>query len=182
MISKPIALLLATVLFAVAAYAGEQGHQKIEIKVISVDDDGETELTLDGDDLGFSLSEMQVGENRSVVDKEGRPILITRNEDGYSFDVDGKTIDMPLLGDHGGVHEAVDVQVMHEGMVHEGHKAMMAGDGVMIMSAKDIDAATQEIIRNALTAAGHTSVHFETGMNGGPHQIRVVTEAVEIKK
>jgi hypothetical protein len=187
MSTRQIALLLATVIFAAAAYAGDKEHQKMEIKVISEDGDGETHLTLDSDDLDFDLHEMQVGENRSIIDKEGRTVLVTRKEDGYSFDIDGKTIDMPLIGPHGekmewtfdGDHdEDVDIHVMHGGM---GHPPMMFDDGVMIISGKEIDAATQEIIRNALEATGHENVHFADRPEGGPHRVHVVKEVVEVK-
>ena len=44
---------------------------------------------------------MQEGENQAIVDEQGRTILITREADGFRFDVDGKSIKMPLLnGDH----------------------------------------------------------------------------------
>jgi len=45
---------------------------KMKIKVIADDGDGETYLTLDSDDLGFNLHDMAVGENRSIANKEGR--------------------------------------------------------------------------------------------------------------
>ena len=178
--TRQIALLLATVLFATAAYAGDQEHQKIEIKVISDDGDGETHLSLDSEELGFNLRDMQVGENRSVVDKDGRTILVTRKEDGFTFGVDGKTIDMPMFGAHGERHENYDVHVMHDGMAHERHMAMMAEDGVMVVSGNEIDAATQELIRNALNAAGYESVHFASGHEGGPHQVRMIKEVVKV--
>jgi len=177
--TRQIALLLATVLFAATAYAGDNEHHKMRIEVVSDDGDGETRLTLDSDKLGFKLRDMQLGENRSVVDEEGRTVLITRLEDGYAFDVDGKTINMPLPGNHGEHHGNVDVRVVHDGMPH---KAMMDGEGVVIISGKEIDAATQEIIRNALTAAGHEEVHFADGHKGGPHQVRVVREVVEVEE
>lgn len=177
--TRQIALLLATALFAATAYAGDNEHHKMRIEVVSDDGDGETRLTLDSDKLGFKLRDMQLGENRSVVDEEGRTVLITRLEDGYAFDVDGKTINMPLPGNHGEHHKNVDVRVMHDGMPH---KAMMDGEGVVIISGKEIDAATQEVIRNALTAAGHEEVHFADGHKGGPHQVRVVKEVVEVEE
>jgi len=62
--AKQTATLLATVLFATAAYSSENPHHN-----------------------------MQVGDNRSVVDKNGRSILVTRAEENFSFDIDGKTID-----------------------------------------------------------------------------------------
>jgi len=192
MANKQMATLLATLLFAAIAYAGDKDHQTMEIMVVSDDGGGETHLTLDSDDLDLNLHDMQVGENRSIVDKEGRSILVTRVEDGYSFDVDGKTIDMPLFGAHGeamswtvdGEHDGnVDVRVMHGGM-HPPmpHKGMMAEEGVMIISGKEIDAATQQIIRTALEAAGHENVHFAGGKDGGPHQLHMIKEVVEVKE
>ena len=186
--AKQFATLLATVLFAAAAYAGEKDHSAIEIVVISDDAAGKTRLTLDSDDLGFNLQDMQIGENRAIVDKEGRSILITRGEDSYSFDVDGKTIEMPLFDSHENMalwasdadHTSnVDVRVMHEGMAPN---VMVHDQGVMIFSGKKIDEATQQIIRTALESAGHESVHFAGGDEGGPHQVRVIKKVVEIKE
>jgi hypothetical protein len=179
MTTRQIALLLATVIFGAAAYAGDPGHQKVEIRVIADDGDGETHLALDSDDLDFDLHEMQVGENRSIVDKEGRTVLVTRTEDGYSFDIDGKTIDMPLIGAHGGKMEwTIDSE--HD--KHMGPPPTMFDDGVVIVSDKEIDTATQEIIRNALQAAGHENVHFADKPEGGPHRVHVVKEVVERKE
>lgn len=191
MTAKQIATLLATVLFAASVYAGEKGHHKMEIKVISDDGDGETHLVLDSDDMDFNLHDMQVGENRSIVDKEGRSILVTRGEEGFSFDVDGKTIDLPLLeghdggnvwvskGDHG---QDVDVRVMRMGNHRgKGPHPMMDDEGVVIFSGKEIDEATQQIIRTALESAGHENIHFAGGDNGGPHGLHMIEKVVEVE-
>lgn len=188
MTAKQIATLLATVLFAAAAYAGEKGDHKMEIKVITDDGDGETHLVLDSDDLGFNLHDMQVGENRSIVDKEGRSILITRGEESFSFDVDGKTIEMPVFAGHKGDHmKDVDVRVMRMGHHNgkgphaKGPHAMMDDQGVVIFSGKQIDAATQQVIRTALESAGHENVHFAGGDHGGPHGVHVIEKVVEVE-
>jgi hypothetical protein len=192
MTAKQIATLLATVLFAAAAYAGEKGDHKMEIKVITDDGDGETHLVLDSDDMGFKLHDMQVGENRSIVDKEGRSILVTRGEDGFSFDVDGKTIEMPLFEGHedgnvwvskGDHATEVDVRVMRMGdHGGKGLHRMKGGDqGVVIFSGKEIDEATQQLIRTALESAGHENVHFAGGDNGGPHGVHVIEKVVEVE-
>lgn len=184
--AKQLTTLLATVLFVAAAYAGEKDHSAIKIVVVGDDVAGETRLTLDSDNLGFNLHDMQVGENRAIVDKEGRSILITRGEDSYSFDVDGKTIEMPLFDSHEsmalwaphGDHTSnVDVRVMHDGMAPN---VMIDDEGVMIFSGKEIDEATQQIIRTALESAGHENVHFAGGDEGAPHQVRVIKKVVEI--
>lgn len=99
---KQFAVFVVMGLFATTVWSGEESHQKIEIKVISDDGGDRTHLVLDSDELGFNLHDMQLGENQSVVDKEGRAVLITRTEDGFTFEVDGKTIEMPAFD---GLHE-----------------------------------------------------------------------------
>lgn len=187
---KQVAVLAATVLFATAAFSGDKVHPKLEIKVVSDDGSGESVVVLDSDTLGFDMHEMQVGENRSVVDKNGRAVLITRNEDGFTMDVDGKTIDLPAIGrhhdakvwaHHGAGNSDVDVRVIR---AHPGGDPM-GKDGVLIFSGKEIDAATQELIRTALAAAGHDEVRFADGTEGGPHQVHVIKkfhEKVEISE
>lgn len=192
---KQFAVFVVIGLFASTVWSGEKAHQKIEVKVISDDGEGQTHLILDSDELGFNLHEMQVGENQSIVDKDGRAVLVTRNENGFSFDVDGKTIEMPAFdGLHennvwisdGGSAPEVDVQIRtlgggmgrHHGMAP---RAMFAEEGVMIISGKKIDDATQQVIRTALESAGHESVHFAGGDEGGAHQIHVVKEMVEVE-
>lgn len=192
---KQIALFVMIGLFASTVWSGEQVQQKVKIEVIADDDDGETRLIIDSDDLDFNLHEMQVGENQSFVDKDGRAVLVTRTEDGFSFDVDGKTIEMPAFNGHheknvwisdDGSAPEVDVQIhtmgggmgRHHGMAP---RAMFAEEGVMIISGKKIDDATQQVIRTALESAGHESVHFAGGGEGGPHQVHVVKKVVEVE-
>lgn len=189
---KQFAVFVVIGLFATTVWSGEERHEKIEVKVISDGGSDGTHLVLDSEELGFNLQDMQVGENQSVVDKDGRAVLITRNEDGYSFEVDGKTIDMPAFDGHvekkvwvrkGGSAPEVDVRVMHKGDgMHPGMAphAMMEDGGVMIISGKEIDAATQQLIRTALESAGHESVHFAGGGEGGPHRIHVTEKVVEV--
>ncbi len=187
--AKQLATLVATVLFAAAAYSSEQIHHKMEIKVIADDGNGGTHFVLDSDDLDFNLHDMQVGENQSIVDKDGRSILITRGEDGFTFDVDGKTIEMPLFEGHddgrvwvaGGPHMGdveFDVRVMHDGMASRA----MGRDGVIIISRNEIDEATQQIIRTALESAGHESVHFTGGHGGGLHEMVFIEKHVEVSE
>lgn len=98
-VAKVITSLVAIGLFG-AAVAQDEARVQIEVKT----DDGHgglTHIALDGDDLGVNLHDMQEGENQAIVDEQGRTILITRETDGFRFDVDGKSIKMPLLdGDH----------------------------------------------------------------------------------
>lgn len=194
--AKQIATILATVLFAAMAFAGDKKQHEMKIELITDDGDDATHLTLDSADLGFNLHDLEVGETRSVVDKEGRPIQISRNEEGFAIDVDGKTIDMPafdgphgkgnvwvMKGDHGDNID-IDVEMLHEG--GSGHHMMktkvMGAEGVMIISDKEVDEATQAVIKAALESAGHEGVHFAGGYGeGGPHKVHVVKKVVEVE-
>lgn len=121
---KIIISLVAVGLFGVAV-AQDQTRVKIEVKTDDGDGEG-VHIALDGDDLGINLHDMQEGENQAIVDEQGRTILITREADGFRFDVDGKTIKMPMLdgdgdgdGDtlmkiHSDHNAIVDVHVAHE--------------------------------------------------------------------
>ena len=182
--SKVVVSVAAIGLFGVAI---AQDQTRVQIEVISDDTDHEVvRIELDSDNMGFNLHDMQEGENRSIVDKDGRTILVTRNADGYSFDVDGKTIDMPLMasGHHGVViadaehGENVDVRVMRHGNI-----AMPVHmDGTMIMTGKPVDEATQQAIRSLLESAGHGSeVRFidREGIHEA-HQVHAIEKRVEI--
>lgn len=185
-------LLLAMALgLATTAFAGEE--MKMKVVVVEDSGDGEVRIDLDSDDIGFNLDELQEGETRSIVDKDGQSILVTRTADGFTFDVDGKTIDMPMMG---GDHDKmvwvdedgdadVDFHVMRKGkFIGEDHMG-----STMIMSAAPIDEATQQVIKSALASAGHDSeVHFIThethhgAGHGGKHRVKVVKKVVEVKE
>ncbi len=186
-----ILLLAAALGLATIAFAGEE----MKMKVVVVEDggDGEIRIDLDSDDIGFNLEELQEGESRSIVDKAGRSIVVTRKADGFTFDVDGKTIDMPMLGgDHNKLvwvdedgDTDVDVHIMKNAtFIGEDHMG-----STMIMSADPIDEATQQVIKSALESAGHDSeVNFVThgahhgAVHGGDHQVKVIKKIVEIKE
>ncbi len=186
---RKLALVLAALGMATVALAGEHMKTKMVIAVVDSDSQGEVRLELDSDDLGFDLHDMQEGENRSIVDESGRSILITREADGYAFDVDGKTIKMPLFDDdlHGAVWMSdgdhgdfdFDIDVMHDVSVAGAHGM----DGVMIVSQKPIDEATQQAIKSMLQSAGHgDEVRFidTEGADGGPHMIKVIEKKVVV--
>lgn len=128
---RNIVSIAAATLLASAAVAGEEMHTKMKIAVVDGSDDGEVRIELDSDELGFNLHDMQVGENQSIVDSSGRSVLVTREADGFAFNVDGETIKLPELdaeNDAVWVERAhddsdVDVHVVHdESATHDGHK------------------------------------------------------------
>ena len=120
--AKNMISLVAASVLASAALAGEEMQTKMKMVVVDGDADGEVRLELDSDELGFDLHDMQVGENQSIVDSQGRNVLVTREEDGFSFDIDGKKIRLPAFdGEHErvwvqkiGADEDVDVHVIHD--------------------------------------------------------------------
>ena len=162
------------VTFAVAALmlassAMAEIDMQMHIK-IAIDDGSGGEgifLNLDSETMGFALHDMQVGEIQSVVDESGRSILINREADGIKFEVDGTTIKMPLFG---GEHEAIWIDDCNfediEVQVHRSGDFVGNEDfgGIMIISGKTIDDATQETIRTLLLSSGYDDgVDFMSG-------------------
>lgn len=166
-------VLLVSLFVAAFALAGEERSQ---MKLVLADDQNgeEIRIELDSDDPGFRLHDLQEGESRSVVDIQGRPVLITREADGFRFDVDGKSIRMPA---HPEGHQIEHRVVMHG----DGGPVHGPGD-IMILSGAPIDDATQQAIRSLLESAGHDAeVRFidHTMSPGGPHKVKIVEKRVE---
>jgi len=186
---KTIASTVAVFCFAAASFASEEVKTKMHIELIDDSNDGAFRIVLDSDEMGFNLHDMQVGENRSVVDKSGKSILVTREENGFTFNVDGETIEMPMLD--GGHHGAVWVGAEHDPDVNvhvmkDVNFTMAEGEvGIMIMSGKPIDEATQQAIKSLLESTGHGSevnfINREQHHGDGEHQFRVLKKTVEIK-
>lgn len=162
-----------------SAMAGEDVKHVMAVEVIDDGSGDTTSFFLNSDDLGFDLDEMQVGETRSVVDKDGRSILITRKDDGFSFNVDGKTIDLPAFDDVEGESmrwvskdgdSDVDVHVLSDVNIETVH-----GDhGTVIVSPQPIDDATQQAIKSLLESAGYDSdVKFIDHEGGDAHAVKI---------
>jgi len=182
-------ILLGVVAIGLAggALAGED--TKIEMKIAVMDGEGDdgVNFTIDSDNLDFDLAEMQEGESRSIIDAEGRSILITRQGYGYTFNIDGETIELPgLMGDehHGmvwvgeGDGSDVDVHVLRD----SNFKMMHDTDETMIVSPKPIDEATQQAIKSLLESAGYGSeVNFvdRSDAHGGNVMIKKVERISE---
>lgn len=184
---KTIASTVAILCFAAASIAAEEIKTKMHIKVVDDNSDGVIQIKLDSDDMGFNLHDMQVGENRSIVDESGKSILVTRKEKGFVFNVDGETIEMPAFdGDHHGAvfvgadhDQDVDVHVMKNMNFIKAERM----DGIMVMSGKPIDEATQQAIRSLLESAGHGSdvnfIDHEQHHGDGEHHVKVIQKRVE---
>ena len=177
-----VTLAVTSLMLATAAAAGEDVEMKIRIAIDDGGDNGGIHLDLDSDSMGFNLHDMQEGEMQSITDESGRSILITREADGFKFDVDGKTIELPIFDvEHGAmwidndVSTDVNVRVIRDSHVFA-HKA---ASGVTVISGKTVDEATQEAIRSLLISSGHDNgVEFIEAGSGleGLHEIEALHE------
>ena len=161
---------------AIAAYAGEKVHEKMVVEMIHSDGDQSSHFSFDSDDLGFDLMDMQVGENRSFVDKNGRTVLMTREEKGFSINIDGEDMDIMLpalgdlhnqavwVGDIDGADVSIDVQSDQFVFRSEGDA------GTVIITDKEVDDGTRQAIESLLQSAGHEGeVRFVDGA-AKPHK------------
>lgn len=164
------------------ASAGEE-HESVKIKVIK---------SVDGDDATFSwsgdpgdLDDLAVGESKTL--KDG--VVVTRNDDGLSFEIDGETIDVPVLHGHNGTkafmlkgdHDGdVNVEVIEGGGSHMAIRAHPMNDGIMIASGEAIDESTQETIRSVLQSAGYEQdVRFIDRSSMHAQHVTVIKERIE---
>lgn len=156
--------------FLTSAVAEE--HSKMEIKVMR--DDGNGVVEFSSDDLDFNLFDMQVGENRSIVDKNGQSMLITRTKEGFDLQAGGETIKIPDPGKYHavGAHASdVDVDVTHKKVMIQGADEA----GAIIVTRQSVDAETQEKIKVLLESAGvEGDVRFVDGISAGQHVIKDV--------
>jgi len=182
-----IVFMAASMLLATVALAGESTTKHIQIIVDDGSNSDQIVINLDSNNMGFDLEEMQEGETQSIIDESGRAILITRGADGIKIEVDGKTIEMPLLdGLHGAVMlDDVDMDIDVSSNVHVVRKHfVMGGDeinGVTIISATPIDDATRESIRAVLTASGQSGdVNFidQTATHDSMQKIVIIRKEV----
>lgn len=182
-------VMLAAALLSLAG-SGIAGEKAKHVMAVEVSGDGAADgmaFKLNSDDLGFGLDELQVGETRSIVDEAGRPILITRNENGFSFNVDGKVIDLPGFHDIDGeavhwVSDGNDAEVnVH--VINETNTATLAqSDGTVIISSQPIDETTRQSIETILESAGHNGdVEFidQSGTQQGQVFIKKIEKVVD---
>ncbi len=91
-LSTTLACLVATLAIAALAQAEETKH----IKLVLQTDPAAGAVTIETGDLAL-------GETRSFTSEKGRPVLLTRTEQGFEIDVDGKktVVDLPPAGGDG---------------------------------------------------------------------------------
>ena len=185
---KTLKLLAWAVTFIFSAAVADV-EEKREMKIVVVGDssDDSTAFHWSSDDSDIDMQSMQIGESQSIIDESGRSVLITREAEGFKFDVDGKTIVMPDF-DIDGTHMAfvggsdfsadVDVEIIGDHQMMSSHDA----SGVTIISGEALDASTKESIKAVLQSAGRNDeVIFIDGSSGpdGKH-VRFIKKKIEI--
>lgn len=159
------------------ASAGEEQH-KIELKVVKSGDGSDHTVHWSGD--GSALEALEVGESKTL---EGG-VVVTRTDDGMSFNINGETIDVPHMSDHpsttafrmNGDH---NVEII-DGGPHMAVRAHSLHDGIMIASGEAIDETTQETIRSVLASAGYDAdVRFIDRGSLHARHVTVIKERIE---
>ena len=142
---RTFAVFLWCFLIGSAAVASEERRTEIKIAVDS-DENGLSEFRFDSQDAGFDIDELEVGETKTYTDDDGNEVQVTRNEDGFEFDVAGETI---VVAD--ATHDENVLIEKH----HKVHVVTTDDDvGVTIISGDEIDADTRTRIEQALKDAG----------------------------
>lgn len=178
-------LATLAILMTFGAAMAQEVEKKMEIKVMVTGDDGDetSEVHWVSDDMGFDMQDLAVGETRTIEGEAGKTVTVTREEEGFSIDVEGKTVTIPNMGEHGthmafigegGEHQEFDVQVMGGSHMMQAHHP----DGITIVSGKALDDSVKDSIRSVLISAGNDDeVTFIDGSEGGK---RVMVKKIEI--
>jgi hypothetical protein len=185
-----LTVLSTSLILAAAASADVEEKREMKIVVAGPMGDETTSIHWIGSgDSGFDMHGMQVGETRSIVDESGRTVLITREEEGFKLEVDGKTVVLPEIGAAGEYMtfvEGSDVTADFDVEIVGNHVAtpVHGGNTVTIISDEPLDATTQESIKAVLQSAGRDeTVTFidGSGTSDGRH-VKVIRKRVEIEQ
>lgn len=173
-----------------AAPVTAQVEQEHEMKIVvagAMEDEPTSIHWIGNGDPGFNMHGMQVGETQSIVDESGRTVLITRQEEGFKFEVDGKTIMIPemtqrgqyvTLADGPNMAADFDVEVITEDFTaHDGNT-------VTIISSEPLDTSTQESIKAVLQSAGRDDkvTFVDSGGDTETRQVKVIRKIVEVQQ
>lgn len=173
-------------------------EKEMKIKVVVAGDGGDQAFDWSSDSADFSLEDLAVGESKTLENDDGEPITITRTEEGFTFDINGESVSLPGLGEHGphmafidaeGAHKEVDVRVIRMPAdavnveVVGGHAEVMRahhGEGITIIAGEPLDESVKESIRSVLISAGRDDeVVFIDGSGEGKH-VRIIRKQVEV--
>ncbi len=185
-------ILALCVLFLTGAAAAQQHESVVELAISDGTADEDIVIRIDSKQDGFNLHELQPGESRSLTTTDGRPVTVTRAAESFEFDVEGRTISMPVMEHadgppmhHGGPHQR-EVRIVRE----VGPGGPRDAEAVTIISHQALDAATQAAITSALQSAGLNKVEFidtsdmVAGHPPGPpdkrHPVRIIRKKIHV--
>lgn len=200
---RALVVFLWGCLIAAAAVAGEQHESKIKI---AVDGDGGEPKVFEwhSSDPDADLSNLEVGESKTLTGDDGQEVVVTRTEEGLAFDIDGEKLEMMNFSGDGEI--VVDIDVEHDGMakhkihkVHSDDKVVINKsknvkiiksdhiDGVTIISSGEINEEARARIKQVLKDAGTDGeVMFLDGSElggdahaDGEHKVRVIKKKIE---
>jgi hypothetical protein len=196
MVPSLTALLLATA--AGLAYAAASEAEAAGVDLAEASDEAaevrrsQIKLVLDHDGSAerlelANLHEMAVGESRSLATESGTPVVVTRDEQGFEIDLDGKKIrlmDHFSGGPEGGSWTSTDgtTQFHKRIIVHDGADAAEGGANVMILRNKvAVDENGAVITESADGDGGRVVVMRRTPAGGGDaHAFAFTTEGGEL--
>ena len=92
---QSILFFLLAIVVASTTLAGER-REAYKLKFDGVS--GPVEISLDSEAMGFTLSDLEVGDSRTTVTANGDPITVTRLDDNYALDYAGERFDFALNG------------------------------------------------------------------------------------
>ncbi len=88
-----LAVLFASLLVSAFSFAAEP-EVKRQIKIAA-----------DGEVVSLDANNMEIGDTRQTFTDSGKEVLVTRTEDGFQVEIDGKEIDIDIP--HGEGHHAI---------------------------------------------------------------------------
>ena len=147
---KGLTAIVMTVVVSLAAMASEQRRMHVEIEIAD-DGDAVHAFSFDSDQAGFDLEQMEIGESQTITDASGTAALVTRTEDGFQFDVDGKKIEVEDIdSDVHVMKEVRKIKIMESGKnvvlieadsSHGDHGIHSEEDHEVIVIKKEVDVA-----------------------------------------
>ena len=190
---KGIIASFFALMLGAAAFAGEQHRMQVEL---AVDGDESQGFRFDSANAGFEIHDLQVGESRTITGESGETAMVTRTQDGFEFDVNGKKIRMgdmatpihtaTLHGEHDVLVNAGDDVNVEKAVKVVKIEKITADPGVTIITGDSLDETTKQQIRDVLSSSGHTGEVTFVDANGSQgdgsqmERVHVITKEVDV--
>jgi len=146
--------IAASTAFAAAALAEEERVERVKVNLVLDDEGASDRIAID------DLAEMEIGETRTYTSDSGKTVLVTRDEEGWELDIDGKKI---RVGDH----SAGDGDVF----VHRMKKFELGEDGqvksMVFLSGDDAEKGDVHIVREIGPGGAHAFAFGPHGVHPG---------------